>query len=90
MTPDAVAYELIGQVMAEQAGSFNYFEDVTYSTVNYRYGPVGTEVRPLPGRFMDWAYAAGWDRESNGAVVEECQPYTYDLDDDGINFRSGV
>ena len=48
--------------MAKQAGSFNYFEDVTFSTVNYRYGPVGTEVQPKPGRFMDWAYAAAWDR----------------------------
>ena len=60
--PDEVAYEKIAKVMRDQAGSFNYLEDVTFSTVNYRTGAVGTEVFPLPGRFVDWSYAAAWDR----------------------------
>ena len=62
MTPDAVAYEKIADLMMQQAGSFNYFEDETFSTVDYEIGAVGTEIYPLPGRFIDWSYAAGWDR----------------------------
>jgi hypothetical protein len=86
LTPDNVAYTSIGAAMAERAGSFNFLEDVTFSAVNYRVGPVGTEMQPKRGRFMDWVYAAGWDRDETTGYNDYCSPWTYDLEEDGIFF----
>ena len=86
LTPDNIAYDSLGFVMSEQAGSFIFQGDSKYSTVDYRVGPVGTEVQPKRGRFLDWIYAAGWDRNDTTGYNDYCSPLTYDLDDDGIRF----
>ena len=39
---------------------------------------------PERGLFDDWVYAASWDKSQN--VSTKCDPVTYDLSEDGINF----
>ena len=74
--------------MSKAAGSFTHV-DASLSTVPYRFGALGTEVGAKRGRFMDWSYAAAFDREDTGGVNEFCSPetLTYGLEEDTISFE---
>ena len=72
--------------MATSSGEFTYFQDVQYSATKYEVERLAQKYLPQRGRFIDWAYAAGWDREEGTGFVAECEPFTYELSNDNINF----
>ena len=44
---------------------------------------MSSTIYPCHGGLEDWAYAAGWDYNSN-ATEKRCSPITYPLWEDGI------
>ena len=70
--------------MATSANEFTYFKDAQFSAPKYEVERLAKKYLPQKGRFIDWAYAAGWDREEGTGVQTDCEPYTYELANDNI------
>jgi hypothetical protein len=59
-----VAFDLLGQSMLEAAGDDIKLLSTADPIYKYRLGDMTSTVYWVNGSFEDWAYGAGWDKET--------------------------
>lgn len=84
--PDIISYEYIARAMASKAEVLTFSRNAQYNVGEFIHGKIGDFNYQKAGRFEDWSYAAAWVYGEKNGTLKSCDPLTYPLDEDGIQF----